>query len=139
MSEVSKKDKTSIINGKGSQEEIIKRADDIREVAKTMVGDEQKIAQYRLASMLGAVSVIYVGGNTESEIFERKDRVDDAVCAVSILTSGAHLERLWRCELPDARLSNRAHQRLKISIKTDGYIDVRHSARTYLPSATVPT
>lgn len=76
------RDKTTIIGAKGSQESIEERIGNIQsliESAQSMYDKEQY--QARLARMSGGVAIIFVGGHTELELKERKDRVDDALRA----------------------------------------------------------
>ena len=76
------RDKTTIIGAKGSQESIEERIGNIQsliENAQSMYDKEQY--QARLARMSGGVAIIFVGGHTELELKERKDRVDDALRA----------------------------------------------------------
>ena len=76
------RDKTTIIGAKGSQEAIEERISNIQnliENAQSLYDKEQYRA--RLARMSGGVAVIFVGGHTELELKERKDRVDDALRA----------------------------------------------------------
>ena len=76
------KDKTTIIDGKGDEEAINKR---IEELAHQVEGSESEFEreqlQNRLAKMCGGVSIIHVGGHNETEMNEKKDRVDDALHA----------------------------------------------------------
>ena len=76
------KDKTTIIDGKGDEEAINKR---IEELAHQVEGSESEFEreqlQNRLAKMCGGVSIIHVGGRNETEMNEKKDRVDDALHA----------------------------------------------------------
>ena len=76
------KDKTTIIDGKGDEEAINKR---IEELAHQVEGSESEFEreqlQSRLAKMCGGVSIIHVGGRNETEMNEKKDRVDDALHA----------------------------------------------------------
>ena len=76
------KDKTTIIDGKGDEEAINKR---IEELAHQVEGSESEFEreqlQGRLAKMCGGVSIIHVGGRNETEMNEKKDRVDDALHA----------------------------------------------------------
>ena len=76
------KDKTTIIDGKGDEETINKR---IEELAHQVEGSESEFEreqlQSRLAKMCGGVSIIHVGGRNETEMNEKKDRVDDALHA----------------------------------------------------------
>lgn len=76
------RDKTTIIGAKGDEQDINKRVADIKTLidnAKSIYDKEQ--LQARLARFVGGVAVLYVGGHTEGEIKERKDRVDDALHA----------------------------------------------------------
>jgi chaperonin GroEL len=76
------KDKTTIVDGNGTEEAITARLEEIKdqiERADSPYAIEQ--LQSRLAKMAGGVAVINVGGFTETEMKERKDRVDDALHA----------------------------------------------------------
>jgi chaperonin GroEL len=76
------KEKTTIIDGKGDEDTINKR---IEELAHQVEGSESEFEreqlQSRLAKMCGGVSIIHVGGHNETEMNEKKDRVDDALHA----------------------------------------------------------
>lgn len=74
------RDKTIIIGAKGKQESIEKRIDDLEKQIKEAKGmyDKEQLRN-RLARMAGGVAVINVGGHTEAEMKERKDRVDDSL------------------------------------------------------------
>ena len=76
------KEKTTIVDGNGSEEVITSRLEEIKdqiERAESPYAVEQ--LQNRLAKMAGGIAVINVGGYTETEMKERKDRVDDALHA----------------------------------------------------------
>ena len=76
------KEQTTIVDGKGEVEKIEARIEEIQnqlDKAKTPYEDEQ--LQNRLAKFVGGVAIIHVGGFTETEMNERKDRVDDALHA----------------------------------------------------------
>jgi len=76
------KEKTTIVDGNGTEEERASRLNEIKdqiERASSNYATEQ--LQQRLAKMAGGVAVINVGGFTETEMKERKDRVDDALHA----------------------------------------------------------
>ena len=76
------KDKTTIVDGNGTEEAITARLEEIKdqiERAESHYATEQ--LQQRLAKMAGGVAIINVGGFTETEMKERKDRVDDALHA----------------------------------------------------------
>ena len=76
------KDKTLLVNGNGDTNAIKDRADEIRKSISTTTSeyDRDKLAE-RLAKLVGGVAVIHVGGMTEVEVKEKKDRVDDALAA----------------------------------------------------------
>ena len=76
------KEKTTIVDGNGTEEKIVARLEEIKdqiERAESNYAIEQ--LQNRLAKMAGGVAVINVGGFTETEMKEKKDRVDDALHA----------------------------------------------------------
>ncbi|OPZ79067.1 MAG: 60 kDa chaperonin 5 [Alphaproteobacteria bacterium ADurb.Bin438] len=76
------KDNTTIIDGNGAKEDIANRCKQIKQqlVDATSDYDKEKL-QERLAKLSGGVAVIKVGGATEVEVKEKKDRVDDALHA----------------------------------------------------------
>ncbi len=77
-----KKDDTTIIDGAGEKSEIEARVAQIRaQVEETTSDYDREKLQERLAKLAGGVAVIRVGGMTETEVKERKDRVDDALNA----------------------------------------------------------
>lgn len=73
----------TIIGGKGDAAKIEDRAADLRGQYETITGDQYGKDQIkmRLARISGGVAVIRVGGLSEGEIGERRDRMDDAICA----------------------------------------------------------
>jgi chaperonin GroEL len=76
------KDNTTIVDGAGSTDEIKARVEQIRSQIETTTSDyDREKLQERLAKLAGGVAVIKVGGATEVEVKERKDRVDDALHA----------------------------------------------------------
>jgi chaperonin GroEL len=100
------KDDTTIVDGKGSEEAITKRIDELKEqIENTVSPYEIEILQDRLAKLIGGVAMIHVGGHTEVEMKEKKDRVDDALHAtkaaleegilpgggIALLNAAAHL------------------------------------------------
>ncbi|MBO4700221.1 MAG: chaperonin GroEL [Alphaproteobacteria bacterium] len=76
------KSTTLIVGGAGDKGAIAARADEIRKQIKETTSDydREKLAE-RLAKLVGGVAVIHVGGMTEVEVKEKKDRVDDALAA----------------------------------------------------------
>jgi len=76
-------DSTTIIDGGGEKEEIKKRINLIREELEVTTSDfDREKLQERLAKLTGGVAKIYVGGQTEVEMKEKKDRIEDALHAV---------------------------------------------------------
>jgi len=76
------KDETTIIDGAGEKAEIEARVSQIRaQIEETTSDYDREKLQERLAKLAGGVAVIRVGGATEVEVKERKDRVDDALNA----------------------------------------------------------
>lgn len=76
------KDNTTIVNGVGSKEAIADRVAQIKaQIAATKSDYDKEKLQERLAKLAGGVAVLYVGAASEVEMKEKKDRVDDALCA----------------------------------------------------------
>ena len=91
------KDETTIVDGSGSEEVLAARLEEIKsQIGKAESNYAREQLQQRLGKLAGGVAVINVGGYTETEMRERKDRVDDAVHAVKaaieegILPGGGH-------------------------------------------------
>ena len=76
------KDNTTIVNGGGQKQGIADRISQIKkEIELTTSSYDKEKLQERLAKLSGGVAVLYVGANSEVEMKEKKDRVDDALCA----------------------------------------------------------
>jgi len=76
------KENTTIINGSGAKEDIQARVGQIKaQIEETTSDYDREKLQERLAKLAGGVAVIRVGGATEVEVKEKKDRVDDALNA----------------------------------------------------------
>lgn len=76
------KDSTLIMEGEGNKEEINERCESIRNAIKTNTSEyEKEKLQERLAKITGGVALIKVGGISEVEVNEIKDRIQDALCA----------------------------------------------------------
>ena len=76
------KEQTTIVDGKGAVESIETRIEELQQqINKATTPFETEKLQERLAKFTGGVAIIHVGGNTETEMKEKKDRVDDALHA----------------------------------------------------------
>ena len=76
------KDNTTIVDGNGDKEAIAQRVAQIKaQMATTKSDYDKEKLQERLAKLAGGVAVLYVGAASEVEMKEKKDRVDDALCA----------------------------------------------------------
>ena len=76
------KDNTTIVNGAGNKDAIHKRVSQIKlQIENTTSDYDREKLQERLAKLAGGVAVLYVGAATETEMKEKKDRVDDALSA----------------------------------------------------------
>ena len=76
------KDRTTIINGDGETADVRERVRQIRLSIENATSDyEKEKLQERLAKLAGGVAVLYIGAPTETEMKEKKDRVDDALAA----------------------------------------------------------
>ena len=84
------KETTTVVDGAGTVEAITARAEEIKEqVEKATSFYEKEKLQERLGKLVGGVAIISVGGNSELEIKEKKDRVEDALFATkAALTEG---------------------------------------------------
>lgn len=84
------KEDTTLVGGAGLSEDVENRATQIRaEMAKTTSDYEKEKLEERLAKLLGGVAVIHIGAATESELKEKKARVDDALHATfAAVTAG---------------------------------------------------
>ncbi len=81
------KDNTTIVNGAGEKQNIADRVAQIKnEIANTTSSYDKDKLKERLAKLAGGVAVLYVGANSEVEMKEKKDRVDDALCATRAAT-----------------------------------------------------
>ena len=76
------KELTTIVDAKGDQETIVQRVEEIKtQIEETNSPYEKEKLQERLAKFVGGVAIVHVGGHTEVEMKEKKDRVDDALHA----------------------------------------------------------
>lgn len=74
---------TTIVGGSGDKEKIEKRIDEVKTqlINPTLNEQDKRVLQSRLAKLTGKIAVVKVGGNTEAEMNEKFDRVEDALCA----------------------------------------------------------
>jgi len=76
------KENTTVIDGAGAKDDIVARTNQIRaQIEETTSDYDREKLEERLAKLAGGVAVIRVGGSSEVEVKERKDRVDDAMHA----------------------------------------------------------
>ncbi len=79
------KDDTLLLKGAGSPAAITARVDDIKALIEETKSDyEKEKLQERLARLAGGVAVLRIGGNSDVEVGEKKDRVTDALNATQV-------------------------------------------------------
>ena len=121
------KDTTTLVDGKGDAESIKIRIEELQQqIEKTTSPYEREKLQERLAKFIGGVAIVHVGGHTEAEMKERKDRVDDALQATKaaleegIVPGGGSVLLYAREAITKSReeLDNDTHIGKKIVYKT---------------------
>lgn len=86
------KEQTTIVDAGGEEDQILRRIEELKsQIDLTTSLYEKEILQDRLARFAGGVAVIRVGGNTEMEIKEKKDRIEDALHATKVGFQGGIL------------------------------------------------
>jgi chaperonin GroEL len=76
------KDNTTVVNGRGDADQVKARVGQIKQQIESTTSDyDREKLQERMAKLAGGVAVLYVGAATETEMKEKKDRVDDALHA----------------------------------------------------------
>lgn len=116
------KDDTTIIDGAGQKAQIEARCGQIRnQIEETTSDYDKEKLQERLAKLSGGVAVIRVGGATETEVKERRDRVDDALHATRAavqegIVAGGGRALLYAIKSLDKITSTNADQRTGIEI-----------------------
>ncbi len=119
---VIEKENTTIVDGAGSKNEINGRVTQIRaQIEETTSDYDREKLQERLAKLAGGVAVIRVGGSTEVEVKERKDRVDDALHATRAAVEegvlpGGGVALLRAAKALDAVQADNADQKTGIDI-----------------------
>jgi chaperonin GroEL len=119
---VVEKENTTIVDGAGAKDEILGRCNQIRaQIEETTSDYDREKLQERLAKLAGGVAVIRVGGATEIEVKERKDRVDDAMNATRAaveegIVAGGGVALLYSLPALDALKAANDDQRVGIEI-----------------------
>jgi chaperonin GroEL len=155
------KDDTTIVGGAGKKSDIEARVAQIRQQIEDTTSDyDREKLQERLAKLAGGVAVIKVGGVTEMEVKEKKDRVDDALNAtraaveegilpgggVALIRSQSALAKLKTANddqrsasiSSTARFRRRPGRSPRMPAKTAPWSSARSWTRTTMPSATTP-
>jgi chaperonin GroEL len=74
-----------VFEGAGEEESIIERVSDLKKLLSTKLHEfDQENVRIRIGKLTGGIAVIKVGGNSELEILEKKDRIEDALCAARV-------------------------------------------------------
>src|SRR5437764_8069771 len=116
------KENTTIVNGAGKKKDIEGRIAQIKaEIEETTSDYDREKLQERLAKLAGGVAVIRVGGATEVEVKERKDRVDDATHATRAavgegIVPGGGVALLYAAKALDGLTPENSDQRVGINI-----------------------
>ena len=103
------KDDTTIVDGAGKKADIEARIGQIKQQIEDTTSDyDKEKLQERLAKLAGGVAVIKVGGSSEIEVKERKDRVDDALNATRAaveegIVPGGGVALLWAAEVSEGQ------------------------------------
>jgi hypothetical protein len=120
---VSDKENTTVIGGKGKKADIEARIKEIRiEIDKSTSDYDKEKLQERLAKLSGGVAIIRVGAATETEMKEKKHRVEDALSAaraaveegivpggeISLINAGSKLDKLAKAHGEEAKRSRSA-------------------------------
>ena len=122
------KDTTTIIDGAGDSDAIKARIKQLKqEIEDTDSEFDREKLQERLAKLAGGVAVVKVGAATETEMKEKKHRVEDALAGHPCGTRGGHRSR-WRCRASHRDQGDRSRQ-LRRSGRADGRRDHRACAR----------
>jgi chaperonin GroEL len=79
------RNETVIYGGAGDEKEVLARVSDMKKLLATKLHDfDQENIRIRIGKLTGGIAVIRVGGNSELEILEKKDRIEDALCAARV-------------------------------------------------------
>ena len=136
------KDNTTIVDGAGSEADINARFEIRTQIDNTSSDYDREKLQERLAKLAGGVAVIKVGGATEVEVKERKDRVDDALHATraaveeGIVPGGG--TALLQASRVLARLQPPTTTKRSVSTSSPGRCKRRRARSSKTPVKTVP-
>ena len=79
------RNETVVYGGAGDEKEVLARVSDMKKLLATKLHDfDQENIRIRIGKLTGGIAVIRVGGNSELEILEKKDRIEDALCAARV-------------------------------------------------------
>jgi len=117
------KENTTIIDGGGKEEDILQRAEDLAsQIDNAETPFEMEKLQERLAKFSGGVAVVHVGGSTETEMKETKDRVDDALHATKAaleegIVPGGGIALLYSRKVLEKSMKNKMSDSTKFGYK----------------------
>tara|TARA_Y100001960_G_scaffold333840_1_gene441494 strand:- start:1562 stop:3208 length:1647 start_codon:yes stop_codon:yes gene_type:complete len=117
-----KKDETTIVGGAGAKENVYARAEQLKvAMEQTSSNYDKEKLQERLAKLVGGVAVISVGGGSEIEVREKKDRIVDAVAATKAavkegIVAGGGIALLRSIEALEELLLNNDDQQIGVDI-----------------------
>lgn len=76
---------TVFFDGQGTEESVLRRVEDLKTQKETVMHDfDQENLRIRIGKLVGGIAVVRVGGDTELEMLEKKDRIEDALCAARV-------------------------------------------------------
>jgi chaperonin GroEL len=109
------KENTTIVDGAGQKSDIEGRVSQIKaQIEETTSDYDREKLQERLAKLAGGVAVIRVGGSTEIEVKEKKDRIDDALNATrAAVQKASYRAAAWLCCVRRSRSPSRASTRTR--------------------------
>ena len=74
-----------VFEGAGDEEEIIQRVEDLKKLSEAKLHEfDRENLRIRIGKLTGGIAIVRVGGNSELEILEKKDRIEDALCAARV-------------------------------------------------------
>jgi chaperonin GroEL len=74
-----------VFEGSGDEEQIIQRVEDLKKLSESKLHEfDRENVRIRIGKLTGGIAIVRVGGNSELEILEKKDRIEDALCAARV-------------------------------------------------------